>query len=220
MRSTMIDTRLNAVRCSWEGAVNNSASRMEVNGAVALRNLFLNAAIANTNNFSGWKGDSGNADLVERVPADWSPAGYAVRRTYTTVNNPNSGDYSCVFGGSVVPAVMITACMTMVASRSGIKIQPPVLADDIPINTLAVYPPSIMPMVKGVPVRVWITAYTPAVIKPNLRLLTIYRDKITGDYIEGSAPDVYRGEYNPNRPYFSGSTTGKGLLSLSLSLDS
>ena len=36
------DNRLNSIRCAWDGAANNSTSRLEVNGTTVARQLMGN----------------------------------------------------------------------------------------------------------------------------------------------------------------------------------
>ena len=40
MRALTPDNRLTAARCAWDGAANNSTSRLEVNGSTVRKNLF------------------------------------------------------------------------------------------------------------------------------------------------------------------------------------
>ena len=40
MRALTPDNRLNALHCAWDGAANNSTSRLEVNGTMVRKNLF------------------------------------------------------------------------------------------------------------------------------------------------------------------------------------
>ena len=51
MRALTPDNRLNAVRCAWDGAANNSTSRLEVNGTTVARQLMGNPKPVSTNYF-------------------------------------------------------------------------------------------------------------------------------------------------------------------------
>ena len=51
MRALTPDNRLNAVRCAWDGAANNSTSRLEVNGTTVARQLMGNPKPVSDNYF-------------------------------------------------------------------------------------------------------------------------------------------------------------------------
>ena len=51
MRALTPDNRLNAVRCAWDGAANNSTSRLEVNGTMVARQLMGNPKPVSGNHF-------------------------------------------------------------------------------------------------------------------------------------------------------------------------
>ena len=69
MRALTPDNRLNAVRCAWDGAANNSPSRLEVNGTTVRKNLFsipiTKDIDAWSTSRSGWGGKTPSKSLVD-----------------------------------------------------------------------------------------------------------------------------------------------------------
>ena len=62
MRALTPDNRLNSIRCAWDGAADNSTSRLEVNGTMVARQLMGNPKPVSGNHFS-WYSTRWGSDI-------------------------------------------------------------------------------------------------------------------------------------------------------------
>ena len=228
MRALANDQRINGVSYGWEGDRNSSPSVQRVNGAVVChnmannprftrtsgtvevrRNLFFNPGAA----FSSWQGFSAYAGTNNTVlqsvsDASWSSSGKVVRRTWTTVASPNSGDISVTctpeYAG-VLPSTIYTVVFKTTTDGT-VSIGTPSLYDNT-IGTVTHIARSREVNAKplaGEVITDWITFTTPKTMN-GTRIPMIIRDKTVGCWVEQSEVDIYTGEYQPNRQWFSGS---------------
>ena len=228
MRAAILDQRITSVSYDWDGEDNASPSVQQVNGAVVCRNMANNPRFTRTsgtvevrrnlfNNpgaaFSSWQGfgyysGAGNAASSSVSDASWSLSGKVVRRTWTTVASPNSGDISVTctpeYAG-VLPSTIYTVVFKTTTNGT-VSIGTPALYDNT-LKTVTYIARSREVDAKplaGEVITDWITFTTPETMN-GLRVPMIIRDKTDGCWVEQSEVDIYPGTYQPNRKWFSGS---------------
>lgn len=175
------------------------------------RNYFLGSNASSTGaGWGGWSGTTGNTAVNTAVDAPWSLSGTAIRRTWSAVADPNSGDCSINVQASLtgLEGQTITVVRRIVASRSGLVLSPPTLA----VVTGQSAPAAIarsrstnLTATAGEVITDWVTFTVPATIQQDTRFYTSVSSKVEGDYVEQSMGDIYLGSYQPNRKWFSGS---------------
>ena len=213
MRSLAIDSRINAVRCSWEGSVNNSVSRMEVSGSVVRRNLFT-TPIANSlgiwsNPKIGTTGVNPTKSLVEsflRLTIPVSGTTFAVGDlTFSSVGHikpiPGRDYVSTLCVRSSAPLV-VRAQQVFILSGSGVsnKYGPTVTLSPHTWASLSVISTNV-------------------VLADYMRLDLDSAAPVT--FPEGTTIDIALASTEEGtivKPLFSGDTKGEELLSLSLDL--
>ena len=72
------DNRLNSIRCAWDGAANNSTSRLEVNGTTVRRNLALDPGFTKILSFASWKGGNTKGEELLSLSLSSSPSRYGL----------------------------------------------------------------------------------------------------------------------------------------------
>lgn len=228
MRAAILDQRITSVSYGWEGARNASPSVQQVNGAVVLRSLPNNPRFTRTsgtvevrrnlfNNpgaaFSSWQGfgayaGTNNAVSINVSDASWSLSGKVVRRTWTTVASPNSGDISVTCTSEytgVLPSTIYTVVFKTTTDGT-VSIGAPSLYDNTlkTVTHIARSRDVDAKPLAGEVITDWITFATPETMN-GLRIPMIIRDKTAGCWVEQSEVDIYPGTYQPNRHWFSGS---------------
>ena len=228
MRAAILDQRITSVSYGWDGEDNASPSVQQVNGAVVCRNMANNPRFTRTsgtvevrrnlfNNpgaaFSSWQGFgafAGTNNTVSQSVSDasWSSSGKVVRRTWTTVASPNSGDISVTctpeYAG-VLPSTIYTVVFKTTTDGT-VSIGTPSLYDNTlkTVTHIARSRDVDAKPLAGEVITDWITFTTPKTMN-GTRIPMIIRDKTVGCWVEQSEVDIYPGEYQPNRQWFSGS---------------
>ena len=228
MRAAILDQRITSVSYGWDGEDNASPSVQQVNGAAVRRNMANNPRFTRTsgtagvrrnlfNNpgaaFSSWQGFGAYAGANNTVSqsvsdASWSLSGKVARRTWTTVASPNSGDISVTctpeYAG-VLPSTIYTVVFKTTTDGT-VSIGTPSLYDNTlkTVTHIARSRDVDAKPLAGEVITDWITFATPETMN-GLRIPMIIRDKTAGCWAEQSEVDIYPGEYQPNRQWFSGS---------------
>lgn len=228
MRAAILDQRITSVSYDWDGERNASPSVQRVNGTVVRRSLSNNPRFTRTsgtvgvsrnlfNNpgaaFSSWQGfgyysGAGNAASISVSDASWSLSGKAVRRTWTTVASPNSGDISVTctpeYAG-VLPSTIYTVVFKTTTDGT-VSIGTPTLYDNTLkyVTYISRSREADAKPLAGEVITDWITFTTPETMN-GLRITIAIRDKTAGCWAEQSEVDIYPGEYQPDRHWFSGS---------------
>ena len=228
MRAAILDQRITSVSYDWDGEDNASPSVQQVNGTVVCsnkannprftrtsgtvgvrRNLFTNPGAA----FSLWQGfgayaGTKNAVSLSVSDSSWSLSGKVVRRTWTTVASPSSGDISVTCApeyAGVLPSTIYTVVFKTTTDGT-VSIGTPSLYDNT-VKTVTHIARSREVDAKPLAGKVitdWITFTTPETMN-GLRVKMIIWNKTAGCWVEQSEVDIYPGEYQPNRQWFSGS---------------
>ena len=225
MRAIVADDRIRARKYVFDSEnksveyVNGTPNRINLatnprftrtSGTVEVRrNLFKNPGAA----FSSWQGfgayaGTNNAVSSSVSDASWSLSGRVVRRTWTTVASPNSGDISVTctpeYAG-VLPSTIYTVVFKTTTDGK-VSIGAPGLYDNA-LGSLTFIARSrevsVTPLA-GKVITDWVTFNTPETMN-GLRIPMIIRDKTVGCWVEQSEVDIYPGTYQPNRQWSSGS---------------
>ena len=211
MRALTPDNRLNSIRCAWDGAANNSTSRLEVNGTTVRRNLALDPGFTKISSGASWKGDNTSSLLTPPwsiVEAPWSHSGVAARygwlKKVGTLGNAGYriGQFSSLTPGKIYTAVQLTRF-----GNSGTIS----LSATIPVLS---FTPN-MTVQSGDVRTTWMTFVCPANIASDVRCSVNTTTSGENIWFEFSDVDIYEGPYQQGRQWFSGNTKGKELLSLS-----
>ena len=228
MRAAILDQRITSVSYDWDGEDNASPSVQQVNGAVVCRNMANNPRFTRTSGtvgvsrnlftnpgaaFSSWQGFGAYAGINNAVSlsvsdASWSLSGKVVRRTWTTVASPSSGDISVTCApeyAGVLPSTIYTVVFKTTTDGT-VSIGTPSLYDNT-VKTVTHIARSREVDAKPLAGKVitdWITFTTPETMN-GLRVKMIIWNKTAGCWVEQSEVDIYPGEYQPNRQWFSGS---------------
>ena len=212
MRALTPDNRLNSIRCAWDGAANNSTSRLEVNGTTKRRNLALDPGFTKTSSVASWKGNSTSINLTPSsiVEAPWSHSGTAGRWEWLKkVDSQGNAGYRIGQYSSLTPGKTYTAVQLTRFSHTGtisISASIPVLSNT---PNMAVQSGDIR--------LTWMTFVCPDNIASDIRCSVSTTASGENVWFEFSDVDIYEGPYQPGRQWFSGNTKGEELLSLSLS---
>lgn len=169
------------------------------------RNLFTNPNMVNGNRLGGWAGTN-NTATRSIVPVSWSAGGTAARTTWT-VGSGGSGDMGpminwlpenethTIFYDIWVPTDTLFTPIRLGGSGVGSS---QILAAShtanfvVPANT---------------PTRVWVTVSRAANAGSDIRVSSSPAAKSNGTYFDLSNVDTYPGAYQPDRSFFSGSST-------------
>lgn len=181
-----------------------------------------NGAVDGFRGYYRWNGTSsaGNglgangAVTASVVSAPWSRSGTAVRSTWPTVA-VDSGDFA-VLAGDYLPGSTKATVRFRFVSNQDITLQPMRVWKSVNSTSdgrlIATSNPGYTPVKAGVPVDVWATVVTPedghAGFRPGFNIRG-HRDGLT---IDVSEADIYLGDYDPDRPWFSGNVAPEGLL--------
>ena len=213
MRALTPDNRLNSIRCAWDGAANNSTSRLEVNGTAVRRNLALDPGLTKISSVALWKGDNTSILLTfpgSIVEAPWSHSGVAGRcewlKKVGAIGNAGYriGQFSSLTPGEIYTAVQLTrfgnaGTISLTASIPALSFTPNMTVQSGDVRTT------------------WMTFVCPDNIASDARCSVNTTASGENVWFEFSDVDIYEGPYQPGRQWFSGNTKGEELLSLSLS---
>ena len=220
MRALANDQRINGVSYGWEGDRNSSPSVQRVNGSVVCHNMANNPRFTSTSGtvevrrnlffnpgaaFSSWQGfgayaGTNNTILQSISDASWSSSGKVIRRTWTTVASPNSGDINVTctpeYAG-VLPSTIYTVVFKTTTDGT-VSIGTPSLYDNTlkTVTHIARSRDVYAKPLAGEVVTDWITFTTPETMN-GTRIPMIIRDKTVGCWVEQSEVDIYPGTYQP-----------------------
>ena len=211
MRALTADTRLNSIRCVWDGNPNASASRMDVNGQTVRRNLFSNPSPVSTTSFRP------DSVTISKVSGEDSPTGNWIRAVpLSTVAPGNLGIGPNV--GIVLPPSLHEIHVSMwvkcsQSTRFGARYFYIRASDGAAINAQNhPYQKAVLSntpermMVEGIPIIDGVSAV-------RVRLVNVAG---AGSSIWDTDTEVFMGALSTSVdvPYFDGYTKGRDLMSL------
>lgn len=179
------------------------------------RNLSVNPGATSFTGWTQYSGGSGNILSRETIDASWSESGKAFRVTWDEVDTPNLGDSSLVIGTAFPAGTVVTVVVSTAVSRSGLELRYPNVYSNIngqPL-VLARSRDEAVALVPGEVVTDWVTFIVPEQEDANLRMPFGIWNKQPGDWLEKSMGDIYEGEYQPDRLWFSGDHAPDGMRS-------
>lgn len=163
--------------------------------------------------YGGWSGSNENKKVKSVVDCDWSGSGKAVRQTFTEVGQPLAGDISVYIRDALAPSTVGTCVVRVAVNRTGLQLPvPATYSNNASVSVIDRSPLFVFDEI-GEIATVWVTFESLAEPQQDLRLLFSFPDKRAGDYIELSDADIYEGEYDPDRPWFSGDHAPDGMRS-------
>jgi hypothetical protein len=173
--------------------------------AEATRNLFPNSNATLGSSFGGWAGNAGNVYERSVVAAPWAPSGSAVRATWTAVASSGSGNTGPLISAAPVGERYTIAYDVRVSGATNMSQMG--FSGTVGDSTLvASSNSSAWSLAAGTTVRVWTTFVRDAASGSDARIVTTPSSKTPGWFMDISSIDLYPGDYDPSRDFFSGST--------------
>ena len=200
---TLVETERLAENKATNPRFKSTAGDVEVR-----RNLTWNPGAATTDYYTTWSGVEPGANELSVVSASWSKSGKAVRSTWSSVSSPASGDLGCnLLGISLTPGGVYTASFYMRYSDelTTFNGQPTIYTGATVTHIEQGYIP--IGAYADKVVKCYATFVCPDPIPTdNFRLIvSLLNGANAGCWMEISMTDLYPGEYDPNREWFSGS---------------
>ena len=160
--------------------------------------------------WSFW-GGTGNTVSNTTVDAPWSKSGKARRAEWSGVVKNDTGDVSMRIVDSLAAGTLvgtrITAVKRTLVEVAGIPLGPPTLVADSGSIVPATISRSRSSAVVSDGVTViedWVTFVVPENVPNGLRIYTDVRGYSQGFAVQQSMGDIYEGNYQPHRQWFSG----------------
>lgn len=171
-------------------------------------NYFPNPRATNATSMAGWAGNSPNVMNATNVDNTWSMSLRSRRYEWTNTDVPGTGDiglYLNVAYAALGIGLKATVRM-MVTSNRAITLPAPTIYSVTGTKSMTAWSPARV-MTPGVPVEVWATFTADATATADgLRMISSSWVKQVGDVMEISDVDVYFGDYQNGRTWFSGTT--------------
>ena len=212
MRALTADNRLNSIRCAWDGAANNSTSRLEVNGSTARRNLFTRPVPDSVNIWSNPSSGWGGTSPLESITDGF----YRITVPYAGTTLGNRDIVSSSQGHFSTTAVKPYVGQVVVRGSFPIRVKAQFVFITSGLGTGNVYGPAV-----SLEPGQWATIHvmSPSSLASDYLRLDVDTDG-SWPFPAGATIDIGLAcieETTVLRPPFTGDTKGKELLSLSLS---
>lgn len=165
-------------------------------------NLALDPELVSIESLTCWRGHGDNVNIKEPTEDG------GIRTTWTTVTDPNSGDVGVKITNKDIPVgTVITVSYKLAASMSGLNTSGPVLViNNAFSNETTIAKSDAIEFEEGESYTVFstFTVVEDMLLDASFRVSCSILNKQDGVWVEVSDVDIYEGEYDPDRPWFSG----------------